>query len=377
MAQRKFLFLYLNTGGGHLASAKVLKDYVEQLHPEASVTLLNGFNQSNFVSKLLFEKGYHSMCTFMPGLWHMVYEIAKSRAMQTLVSKFVKPQTSHYLKEQIIENEITDIVSFHFALTPSALSAIRKSGRKVNLSVVVTDPFTVPNAWFYTKGVNTYVFSEQAKEEAVNKLGFDEKDIKIVPFLMNRKFLKEASPDDVKQLRVKYGIPTDKKVVLLAGGGEGLPGTLKIISDFIVKKVDFSIVVVCGRDKTTKSTLDMLKAVNPKLNLFTFGFVSFMDELVKLCDCAVIKAGPATLMEVLKSNKPVIISTYIHGQELGNVRFATENKVGWFIRKPKDISNKITQLFTDNEYFKSVKQRSQNLKIDTEMNVLVEDLFSK
>ena len=178
-------------------------------------------------------------------------------------------------------------------------------------------------------------------------------------------------------LREKYGIPQDKRVVLIAGGGEGLPGTFKIISEFIAKKVDFSVIVVCGRGKKTRKTLEMLKKVNPKMNLFVFGFVTFLDELVKLSDCAIIKGGTSTVLEMLASNIPVILSTFIHGQELGNVRFVYENRAGWFIQKPKDISDKIAQLFSDDEYYNSVKTRTENLNLQTDCTEFVHKLMAQ
>lgn len=377
MAKRNFMLLYLNTGGGHLAPAKVLKSHIERLYPDATVQLVNGFDKANFVSKLVFEKGYHSMCTVTPGLWRIVYELGQTNTVQKITQKFLNPQTSHYLKEKIIKDDITDIISFHFALTPSAKTAIRKSGKKVNLSVVVTDPFTAPSTWFFTKGIKTYVASQQVKDFAIKKCKFNTDDIEFMPFLINEKFLQKVDHDDVDKLREKYGIPKDKRVVLIAGGGEGLPGTLNIITEFVAKKVDFSVIVVCGRGKKTRKTLEMLKKVHPKMNLFVFGFVTFLDELVKLSDCAIIKGGTSTVLEMLAANTPVILSTFIHGQELGNVRFVYENNAGWFIQKPKDISNKIFKLFSDDEYYSSVKKQTENLNLNTDCTEFVHRIMAQ
>ena len=198
-----------------------------------------------------------------------------------------------------------------------------------------------------------------------------------MPILLNDKFLTKNSDEEILALRDKYGIPRDKRVVLISGGGEGLPGTFNIISEFIAKKVDFSVIVVCGRGKKTKKTLEMIKKLNPNFNLFVFGFVTFLDELVKLSDCAIVKAGPATVLEMLVTNTPVIISTFIHGQELGNVRFVYENKAGWFIQKPKAISDKIAQLFSDDEYYEKVKESTKNLELETDCTEFIHKLMAQ
>lgn len=70
--------------------------------------------------------------------------------------------------------QATDVVSFHFALTPACVTALRRLGNTIPLTVIVTDPFTVPNAWFYEKTYNTSYFRMRQKQ-AVEQCGVPEK----------------------------------------------------------------------------------------------------------------------------------------------------------------------------------------------------------
>ncbi len=362
--QRKFMFLYLNTGGGHISPARVLKQSIEKQYDNAAVELVNGFDGSNAHLKLFFEKGYHAALTFVPGAFSLMYEAGKLRFTQTSFSKIVKPTTSASLEKKFREYGVTDVVSFHFVLTPSAVSAIRRLGNSIRLSVVVTDPFTAPPVWFYEKNVTYYVYSQQVKDDAVKNCGIPEQQITVAPFLIGHKFLSVCTPQDILMLKEKHKFPLTKKIVLLAGGGEGLPGAFAIVTECAKNKADFALVVVCGHDKATYQNLKLLKLAYPELDLHIFGFVSFMDELVKVCDCVVSKAGASTVMEVLYSKKPIIISTYIHGQELGNVRFAVERNCGWFIQKPKAIFSKIKTLFSDDQYYNNTLKFLEKLPIE-------------
>ncbi len=293
--KRKCIFLYLNTGGGHISSARVLKEAVEDKYKDIEVQLFNGFDRTSFHLKFFFEKGYHIALTFAPSAFSIIYEIAKLRLVQTFFSKIVKPTTSLTLEKKFKEEEVTDVVSFHFALTPSAVSAIRRLGNTIRLSVVVTDPFTAPPAWFYEKNVRYYVYSQQVKDQAVKKHGIPEHLVSVAPFLIGKKFLKPSTKDDILFYKKKHGFPLDKKTVLLAGGGEGLPGTLSIVTECAKNKASFALIVVCGRDKATYNNIKLLKLAYPSLDVHVFGFVPFMDELIKSCDCAVIKAGSIIL----------------------------------------------------------------------------------
>lgn len=374
---RKFVCLYLNTGGGHRSAALVLKYVLEKAYPDVSVELVNGIDPKNHFARIFFEQGYQASCNYVSGSWHVIYEFGMFRWLQRLITMVISPHTSWYLKRLLKKHNATDVVSLHFGLTPSAVQAIRRLGNKMTLTSIVTDPFSAPNAWFYEKNVDYLVFSEQAKKIGVEKCGVSEHKITVVPFLLNPKFVMPFTRDDIAQLKQKHNIPIDNKVVLLAGGGAGLPQALHIVTNLVRKKPNFTIVVVCGKDHVTKKLLDALAQLNKHVDLRPLGFISYMDEMVKLCDCAVIKAGPATLMEVLVCQKPVIISTYLHGQEFGNVDFAVKNKIGWFIQRPADISERIFTLLEDDTALVRVKKRLKNLPIATDTTILATYLYNK
>lgn len=366
MQKRKFIFLYLNTGAGHISAAKVLAQAITEENHDIEIKMINGFGKSNFAGKVLFEKGYNFACNYMHGLFPLIYDLGAHRWAQHLTLLVMRYQTKKYLRKVFLTEHPTDVVSFHFALTPYAKAAIRTLPWHVNMTVMVTDPFTVPHAWFYERSCRYFVYSEQAKQTGVHECGVSEKNITVVPFLMKQTFRQKTTPEQIREIRIKRGFDPDKKMVLLLGGGEGLPGAHEIIQKCIFHKADFSVAIVCGRDKAKQESLELLRITYPKLDLHVFGFIDFVDELVKACDCAVIKAGPATLMEVLSCRKPVIICTYIHNQELGNMRYAVDNHVGYYLRRPRDIYRKIKKLLEDNNYSRKMKSNFDSLVIDTD-----------
>ena len=366
MKKRKFLFFYLNTGNGHISPAKVLKKAVQEYSPSTEVELVNGFENKNVFGKILFERLYRITSNYLTGAWTLIYDLSRFKCVQSLVAMSVRPTVLGFLKEKIRESGATDIVSFHFGLTPSLVSAIRELGGGIRLSCVVTDPFTLPRAWFYDKSVNYFVFSSQARDFAVKECGMKAEKVTVIPFLLDAKFRKIPSENEVRSLRKKHGFDEEKRVVLLAGGGDGLPHAKRIVNTFALRKVDFAVAVVCGRDKTAESYMNMLSKMYPALDLHVYGFVNFMDELISLSDCAVIKPGASTIMEVLLKKKPVIICRYIHGQELGNVEFAIKNRVGFFIRKGSDISKKVEELFSNHEKYARLCQNLAKLNLDTD-----------
>ncbi|MGP1602444.1 MGDG synthase family glycosyltransferase [Treponema sp.] len=374
---RKFVCLYLNTGSGHRAPANVLKYAMEKAHPDASVEVLNGADSKNYFARFFLEKFHQFICNYISGLWVLVYEFGMKRWVQKIGNMIISPHTAWYLKKLIQKYQATDVVCFHFILIPSVVSAIRRLGGNIPLTVIVTDPFTVPIIWFYEKNVKYFVFSEIAKEQAVKEYGVPEENVSVVPFLLNPKFLTPLSKSDLLALKEKHGIPVDKKVVLLAGGGGGLPNAVRIVQHFIRRKVTFTILVVCGKDAAAKRMLDVMTQLYPSIDLRPMGFISYVDEMVKVCDCAVTKAGTSSLMEVLVSGKPVIISSYIHGQELGNMQFAVRNKVARYIRDPSEICDAVCRLFNDESYLNSFKRNIGSLPLSIDIKLVADKLYNR
>ena len=376
MAKRKFLFFYLTTGAGHISTARVLKEQILKQEPDAEVVMINGFDRANIFGKVAFELLYFWSTNFLHGLFPLIYDISQHRPFVTLISKIMRFHTVHYLKKVIKREKPTDIVSFHYALSTFAKSAVVRLHKKINVTVMVTDPFTVPHVWFWDRSLDYFVYSEEAKQTALAQK-IPESQIKIVPFVMNPKFLQPFGKDDILALRKKRGFDPKKKTVLLVGGGDGLPGAVDIVNKCVLRRAKFAIAVVCGKDMGKYAYLESLSRLYPKLDLHVYGFVDYLDELIKLSDCVVMKAGPATLIEVLSCRKPIIISRYIHNQELGNMRFAVRNKVGWFIQKPSKIYDKVEELLEDKDFDAKMAKNFDRLTFDTDSSKIAKLLLDK
>ena len=374
--KRKFMFVYLTTGAGHISTARVMKECILKNEPNAEVVMVNGFDKKNFWGQVILEQGYYVSTNFFHGLYPLAYDLARFRFFQSFMLRFFMPHTVRYLRKIIKKEKPTDIVSFHFALSPCIKQALKSSDSKINLSVMVTDPFTVPNVWFYEKSLQYFVYSEQAKKIGMN-LKVPEKNIHIVPFALNPKYQIPFDKDDITSLKKKHGFDLNKKVLLIVGGGDGIPGAIEIINKCILRKAKFSVAVICGHDLVKKTYLEGLKVLYPKFDLHVYGFINYLDELVKLSDCVVMKAGPATLVEVLSCKKPVIICRYIHNQEKGNMQFAVNNKVGFFIQSPGKIYDKVEELLADEHFDEKMKERFAALNIDTDTNKTAKLLLEK
>jgi len=155
--------------------------------------------------------------------------------------------------------------------------------------------------------------------------------------------------NDKTSLRSKLGLECDAPTVLVVGGGDGMGGIVKIAtclgkqlsSDAQADNCRYQMVVVCGKNEAAKSTLQETtwgKGVNVKIQ----GFVNNMDEWMRTCDALVTKAGPGTIAEASICGLPCMLSSYIPGQEEGNVLFVENAGFGRYSGDPTVISEAVS-----------------------------------
>lgn len=84
--------------------------------------------------------------------------------------------------------------------------------------------------------------------------------------------------------------------------------------------------------------------------VYVYGFSSSIHALMAASDMIVTKAGPGTIAEANTRGLPVLISSYLPGQEEGNVSFVLENKFGTYCVNPQMIGIIVREWLTNSNY---------------------------
>ena len=374
---KRLLFLYLDTGNGHAQPAREL---ARQCAGKSGIEIFlrHGFAPSNKFQRFFYESLYSLSMRYLRPAYSLFYEATKPRVVLRVLAFLLARRNRAYMQELIRSLDITEIVCFHFAVTPIIVAALKALHKKLPLTVIVTDPFTAPPAWFlYGEhdfvNVRYVVFSEQMKLQAHKIYGI--RSCRVFPFITAPDFfVRRVVPPDAPAYDractggggnavvhtdavagIAYSADAHAFKVLISGGGEGLSCAEKLVRLFIrdfmrgtrdgsvrveksgVRAGRVELSVVCGRNRPQKRRLDALHAKYPDFPLRIYGFVDNMSELLLEADCHISKAGASTVFEAQAAAKPLILTDYVHGQELGNVRYVVQTGRGRFIRKSSDV----------------------------------------
>ena len=91
------------------------------------------------------------------------------------------------------------------------------------------------------------------------------------------------------------------------------------------------------------------------------GFVTRMAEYMVAADVLVSKAGPGTISEAAALSLPIMLTSYLPGQEEGNVDYVVENEFGAFCpdKDPSGIAEELCMWLSDSEKMRTLSQAAK------------------
>jgi len=365
--KQKYLFCYLRTGGGHLAPARSVAQQIALTHGNTiEPVLVDGLEQAYAFARFLIEDGYRILQSKAKWYFEFIYAINKFSPITSwnikLASMLIKPT----LKKKLIEHKPAKIAIFHFLLIEPIYSILEELGWDIPVVTFVTDPFTAPPHWFKKKQKKFVVFSKRLHDYCAMRIGIPQDKLHVFPFALDQKFSSPLSSFEIEQIKIHYGFSLDKKIVLIIGGGDGIPHGKSILHHLLSASLQVEIAIVCGKNKELYNTAIAYQRHNP--NIKVFAFVDFVYELINASDIVITKCGASTIMEILLMKKIPIINNYIWEQELGNMEFVRDNKLGIFDRNISNLLVIIKTLTSDtnayNQYVHNIN--AMNLRNGTQ-----------
>jgi len=348
--KKKILYLFSDTGGGHRSAATAIMKAVGK---RADQEMIDVFAEgSGFLN--VFAKLYSPVIKYSPNLWGMLYYFLDDEKKLQQLEKISRPFILKKLT-QIIKTKRPDIiVSVHPMVNHLTVQAIKESGSKIPFIVVITDPVTLHRAWITPNVDLCIVATDQAKKYAV-QYGMPPKKIRVIGMPIHPKFA--IGPKNKEKLRKKDGLDPKTFTILLMGGGEGAGGMYQIIKEIDRSGLKVQLIVIAGRNKKLEQKL-LAESDRMSIKMKVYGFTDQVPDIMSASDLIITKAGPGTIAEALAMNLPIIITSWLPGQEEGNVKFVEQSKVGFITKDPKKVVEIISRLKNS----QGLKMISKNIK---------------
>jgi UDP-N-acetylglucosamine:LPS N-acetylglucosamine transferase len=360
--KKKYLFVYLKTGGGHLAPARAIYNYLNKHFSDtAEPKLIYGFEKTPRWVQFIIEDGYRMLQYTGKWFFEFLYAINKIPLVARITCKLISPFMKKYLEEVILKERPDKIVIFHFFCIIPVFKILRKNKLSIPVQTVITDPFTPHPMWFLEKRQDFIVFSKDLEEKIIKM----KKDyaVKNFPFVIDDKFSKALSHDEVNSIKKDFGYEPGKNMILILGGGDGIPKGERILEEILEANIKAEIGIVCGKNEVLQKGIENLKKRYKADHLKIYSYVDFIYELINISDVVITKCGASTIMEILNLKKVPVVNEYIWEQEQGNVDYLIDKRLGIYEPKIEKLSGIIEKLFEDEKYYLSYKENILKEKI--------------
>lgn len=328
--KKKFLFLYIQAGGGHISTAKAIAKYIDQhyekvIHP----VLVDGFTEAPRWLKKVIIDGYKKSQTTGQRVYELLYRLNEQRVFAKISQMILCRLVQGYIKKVILQQRPTQMVILHFFLVRPTIKMLKKLKINIPVTTIITDPFSINRLRVVEKDMDYIVFSERARDTAV-KRGVPHHKIRIHPTILKQEFNHLLSAEQIIEKKKQFGLSLEKKTIFIMWAGDGIPKGEKILQELVDTKINAQIMIVCGKNQKLERQANKIASLHPEYIIKVFGFVNFMYDLVNISDIIITKWWPATIMEILMMKKIPVINSYIRWQEKWNMEFVVDNKLGFY-----------------------------------------------
>jgi 1,2-diacylglycerol 3-beta-galactosyltransferase len=331
---KKILFLIISGGGGHMASAKAIAGALAHAYGGEVTTSIVDVSKEHWskpVNRL--DEAYRWLARDGIWMWKVLWRTWDSARLTEAAARLLYPFFYHSMKRIYVAQEPDLVVGVHSLVNHIPLRVLRKTvGAHIPFVTVVTDMVTVHPTWCCPRVDCCMVSTEAARQHAI-RLGMPPGRVQVAGQPVHLDFA--ANLRDKRDVRRQLGMDMDRPCVLIVGGGDGVGPIYEIARTLAIRVPNAQLAVVTGHNPALRQRLD---SVAWEIPTRIYGFVDNMPELMSASDLLVTKAGPGTLAEAFIAGLPTIISSYIPGQEGGNVRYVLEHEAGAYATDPLEIA---------------------------------------
>jgi processive 1,2-diacylglycerol beta-glucosyltransferase len=267
------------------------------------------------------------------------------------------------------------VIAVHQPYVSNILDLRKQFAFRFKFVVAITDLISIPNFWIDDRSdltifptVDGVEFCKNHRKDKIQNLKYT---VNMVP--LRPQFLPFAEKITLEDIEKPLSPSKDLNVLLMSGGD----GTLESFSslDALLNMDKIKITVVCGKNKEIKQILSEKYSGSRKLQLL--GFVEDFAALLDQQDIVILRAGVNSILEALNLCKPIIMSSVIYGQELGNIDFVVKNKIGFYCPSNEEIVATIKNLIADDfALFKQIRKNQYNFREPGALIPLVEKILS-
>lgn len=350
---KKVLILTASHGHGHLATARAVKQAIDQQYPDQiEVEIVDLLDELRRHWNQFINKSYDRTTKYAPVLYKLIFEATDSRRIAEAFGKFMYIFNEKRLAKFLTDHE-PSLILINYAAYQEAIGLVaEKYLPSIPLISMITDSISVHSGWT-SQYMDFYIVANQDTATVVKSLGASDSQIKTLGYPVNLAF---SEPLNKKAFINHIGLDAASKTLLFLPTADKITKSRQIIKA-LLKLSDTNLVVITGRDQDLH---DKLAAFNKFSNFHLVGWTDEMASFIRASDLVISKAGGSTVMECIAACVPMVIHNIIPGQEEGNAEYVSRHHLGIVELMASQIAPAINNIFSHYDYYKKNLHQHSN-----------------
>ena len=352
---KKILIFYGAYGGGHLAAASAIKNYIDKNFTDCTTMMVDCVEYINKYLNKVSTAAYKEMAKKAPWVWKKVYNNSDHGALAKVSNASNKLMAKKL--NNILQEFKPDLVISTHPFSNQMCTNLKKN-KKINckIATVLTD-MAIHSQWITDPEYIDYFFvsNDEMKNAMIDK-NIPEFKIFVTGIPLSERFKQTYNKSEIFN---EFKLNPDKKTILFFAGGEfglGRKRTSLVFRALIRLFKDCQVIAISGKNK--KMYHKMLSLVNLyKANnrIRVLDFTNKVPEIMSISSLVITKPGGLTTTESLVSGLPIVIINPIPGQEEENAEYLEKNGLAIWIRKDDNIARVLKNLYRHPEVLQKMK----------------------
>ena len=327
----RVLILSAEEGEGHRAVARALSADLADRHASVEVVVrdaLEGLGRViPYLTRDVYRKQLNNHFSWTYGVECNVFaRFPPGRAVARggLVAFGGRP-----LLKLIRSHDPDVVVSTHPAAT-SIIGHYRRAGKLRIPALATVSDFGVHPLWAH-RGIDLHLVMHESCVRPIEKVAGKESARVVRPLVQPNFF----QPADQAAARRTLGLPEERPVVLVSGGGWGV-GKLERAVRAALDVPGARVVCICGLNEGIRDRLEAAFDGEPRARVL--GYTNRMRELIAASDVVVHSTGGVTCLEALVLGRPLVAFGVPPGHAKWNAKALERLGMGETARTQRDLT---------------------------------------
>ncbi len=354
----KIFIVHAPAGAGHKSAAFAIKDAFDKANTGHDVRVIDSLEYTNCFFRRSYVWGYNFMVSKATFLWSFSFYLTNFKPIRPLVRSVRRMVNfmNGYRFYRFIRKEKPDcVVSAHFLAT-EIISNLKMSKLYDGKLITVITDYGIHDFWVSSQ-VDIYVVASEYSKNGLIAKGIPAEKIRVLGIPVQEKFThRRGRQEAAHNLGLKEGLFT----VLIIGGGLGVGPIPQMVETITSTSEPFQLIVVCGKNEVLHKQIEEITK-GSKIPVKLYGFTDNVNELMDASDVMISKPGGLSISEATVKGVPIIVNSFIPGQEENNLMFLEKNGVGIGVKGVAETLEKLEYLYRSKDVLEAMRAKAKQL----------------